>query len=1338
MLKVKCMFRQSRTLQNTCIGLALFFLLAPLASCTMLNAPTAVEKDRPRPATAQEAAEIKLLTQQMTAYLNNEQYTQARPVIIVLLSKLEPTLGRDNENTIKVRELLVLTYMKLGDYAAAQNELARVLDAEERTFGKDHEKTRETRQNLATLQKKADADEIAQWGRQAVDYLNRKQFAQARQVLERMLPKLDSELGPDNAETIKAREMLAYACIPLGDAATASALFEQVIAAKERVLGKDHPDTQATRRNFTALQKKFALPESASITTAANAAAVSNPPDSQKPLSGRQRFEKDFTQSVSTLSGPEASARAAQLTALKDQGLLCDKEGKYAEARDAFAELSAGMEAAFGAEHPVTIASRDLLAEAYTSTGDYSASQRMYTQLLEVSERVLGKEHQYTLSIRLGLASTYYYRGEQRKSMELQAQTLSIMERTLGYEHPDSLTARHNLASSHMARGDYNMAKTLMEKNMEAAQRTLDKDNENLLSYRNGLAEACLRLGEHERAGRMLARVLEDSRRIRGEAHPLTAGVRSNLAQVYMLQGKTEEAKTLLSQAARDSETSLGNAHPDTLKIRSNLAQSEATSGNYADAQEQLANVARGKENTLGQDHPSTLVSLSNQAGIALDMGDYATARDIYSRILGSSTRVQGEDHPDTLAALNSLAAAYSGLGEHEKAEECQQRAIHTAERVLGRDHPSTFMYIVNLAKIQADKGRHGESVKCLERVLKEAKPALGEEHSIIVAARHNLAFSYAELGETDKAKAHTLDILATEHIIQGKFHNRTAQEMFLLSMLVAAQKPEAAAFYGKLAVLATREQRDKIQRVERGQQQTFVASMEHRYHFLMDVLLNAERNTEAQAILYFLKEDELEDSTRSRMQQAAVSTAIMVGREVALYGEYNRLAASLYSLGTRYAALADKKRSGEFNQAENAEFAVLSKKLESERTNFLTFMSRVERELAGSGAESREEAAKLQNMADLLNIFRSSSDGSVIIHTLSAEKNLYVFLTTPAGMTVRKLPVSREALKNDVESFRNALRDPGGDPRPAAQKLYNLIIRPIQAGLQAAKAKTLLFSLDGILRYAPMSALHDGNAWLVESYDVAMFTEAARHTLKNKPTVQAKMAALGVTKALAGFSALPAVAEEVRGIVKEPGKQSGVVPGTVDLDSAFTRRTFSQRLKDGAPLVHLASHFQFEPAAQASSFLLLGDGSKLTMADMFIDESLNFNAVDLLTLSACDTASGLKKGDGREVESFGAMALRHGVKAVLAALWPVADASTAGLMQEFYRLRAEDGQSKAQALCAAQRAFARGENPGAATQAASSQRGKLGGQGAAVSTSFAGYAHPHYWAPFVLMGNWQ
>ena len=112
--------------------------------------------------------------------------------------------------------------------------------------------------------------------------------------------------------------------------------------------------------------------------------------------------------------------------------------------------------------------------------------------------------------------------------------------------------------------------------------------------------------------------------------------------------------------------------------------------------------------------------------------------------------------------------------------------------------------------------------------------------------------------------------------------------------------------------------------------------------------------------------------------------------------------------------------------------------------------------------------------------------------------------------------------------------------------------------------------------------------------------------------------------------------------------------------------------------------------------------------------------------------------GNGREVDGLGTTAQLKGAKAVISSLWEVNDASTGALMADFYK-RWADGAgkiAKVEALRQAQWTCCMAvSRPNPAPTA---------GVFAAVddepseSASRAGYAHPYYWAPFVLMGNWR
>ena len=169
-------------------------------------------------------------------------------------------------------------------------------------------------------------------------------------------------------------------------------------------------------------------------------------------------------------------------------------------------------------------------------------------------------------------------------------------------------------------------------------------------------------------------------------------------------------------------------------------------------------------------------------------------------------------------------------------------------------------------------------------------------------------------------------------------------------------------------------------------------------------------------------------------------------------------------------------------------------------------------------------------------------------------------------------------------------------------------------------------------------------------------------------------------------------------------------------LDEGFTKEKLAEVLESGAPVVHLATHFHFEAKKPEDSFLLLGDGTGLYLPQIE-SEDFKFKSVDLLALSACQTAQGGVDATGKEIEGFGALAQKRGAKAVMATLWPVNDESTGMFMSNVYRLHEDKDKKPSIAGCMRQ------------TQMAMID-GQLKG-----SESFA---YPYFWGPFVLMGDWR
>lgn len=365
---------------------------------------------------------------------------------------------------------------------------------------------------------------------------------------------------------------------------------------------------------------------------------------------------------------------------------------------------------------------------------------------------------------------------------------------------------------------------------------------------------------------------------------------------------------------------------------------------------------------------------------------------------------------------------------------------------------------------------------------------------------------------------------------------------------------------------------------------------------------------------------------------------------------------------------------------------------------------------------QAREVIESLR-LAELDNFFRSAclegqsvaidavqQTNAAVIYPIILANRLEVIVSLP-GQPLRSYgtAVSQQEVESTLDRLRQELEKPltTSTSKQLGQQVYNWLIRPIAAELQERSLKTLAFVLDGSLRSVPMAALYDGKQYLIERYSVAL--SPGLRLLNPQPLQQRGFStiAAGLTEERHGFSALPNVGLELKEIQAE-------VTSQILLNQAFTSTSLQAQIQNSAtPIVHLATHGQFSSNADETFILAWDKPIKVNELGALLRDrdNLSGQVIELLVLSACETAA----GDKRAALGLAGIAVQAGARSTLASLWSLDDESGAQLMGEFYRVLATAKVSKAEALRQAQLAMLRDPN----------------------------FRHPRYWAPYVLVGNW-
>jgi CHAT domain-containing protein len=389
----------------------------------------------------------------------------------------------------------------------------------------------------------------------------------------------------------------------------------------------------------------------------------------------------------------------------------------------------------------------------------------------------------------------------------------------------------------------------------------------------------------------------------------------------------------------------------------------------------------------------------------------------------------------------------------------------------------------------------------------------------------------------------------------------------------------------------------------------------------------------------------------------------------------------------------------------------------------------------------------------------------TALLYPVMLPDRLELLLDTGSTLLRRTVGVGSDTLQSSVRAFADALRNDRSGFDPYAAELYDWLLRPFADVLGDGSIETLVFVPDGVLRLIPIDALFDGRQFVIERFATAtvigmsMTSGAAPSRrlprslvagMSEPGPVVAKLDAAMVeriigTPAAPGASIAPAASTEpatsrwlrsprasasrggaaapadpaqraadLRAALALPGVKdeidtvATIVDGDPLLDAGFTIANFQQRAGSGNyRIVHIASHGVFGGSASESFIMAYDD--LLTLDDLqavLRSEKFQNNPIELLSLSACETA----EGDDRSPLGISGAAIKARARSVLGTLWPVNDRAATMVMERFYTGLQSGTMSKAEALRRARLAVLRTE----------------------------GFARPFYWAPFILIGSWR
>ncbi len=694
--------------------------------------------------------------------------------------------------------------------------------------------------------------------------------------------------------------------------------------------------------------------------------------------------------------------------------------------------------------------------------------------------------------------------------------------------------------------------------------------------------------------------------------------------------------------------------------------------------------------------HITTLIKLGNAFQA---LGQYPASIEVLDR---ANKLIISTNNPEQkIPVMNGLGATYLAMGNFQKANELLQRSVDVARK---SDQTNLLVSSLNnLGNLKVKQGAIKQALKVYTESIELAQVSGNKQ----LAAKTSVNAALVAFEKESEEKVGERLEIAKKHVEKTKENHNKAYNWISLGRIAQdlAEKTPEPSRWQSFAYHAFKHAERIGENISDARAISYAKgylgdqySKDGRYDEALQLTRQAIfsiENSQAPEMLYqwqwqigrILKSKGDNESAIPAYQQA-VSTLSSVRQDLTSQQSYT--GSFREEIGPIYLELADLLLQANDTLQEG----------DKSQQNLLQARNVIE-QLKAAELQDYFKDDCVSALQQKVKALESIDHQTAVVYPILLNDRLEILLSVPDGLKRFTIPANRENMIKEVRLFRQTLENrTTREYLPHAQKLYQWLIAPLQETLSEQKINTLVIVPDEFLRTIPIAALHDGEKFIIEKYAIA--NTPGLNITDSKPITanNAQLLAIGLSESVQGFPALPHVADELENINK-------IFGGRVLKDDDFLLNSVENELKETTyNIVHIASHGQFKSNAEESFVLTFDDKLNMDGIEQLIGLSrFRNNPIELLTLSACQTAA----GDDRAALGLAGIAIKAGARSAVATLWFINDKAASTLVTEFYSQLKEGAVTKAQAIQNAQVHLIK-NTP---------------------------YQHPYFWSPFLLIGNW-
>ena len=913
--------------------------------------------------------------------------------------------------------------------------------------------------------------------------------------------------------------------------------------------------------------------------------------------------------------------------------------------------------------------------------------------------------------------------GEYEYGIDLLQEVVEGMranEHTVQTELGDMMVS---LAQMQTHAGDYKIAEQNTDEALKLIRRDGERKSEEFVNALNSAALIYGTMGIYNKAERLLNRSNSIARKLEGGDKEARLKSIEDLAFLYTRIGNYSETEYLLKEVIDERKEIYGADSRKLIKPHNAIGELHVIRGEYPDGEKNIRRSLDICEMVYGENSLIYAKNLMALVDFYLEIGDYQSGLLQLDKVFKTRTQKLRQNHILFSDVFTKYGLLHYHLGSDlSKVESYFQRARQIVQATFDENHPSYAEAIKNLAFLYVQRGEYDRALPLLEQADEIWSDALGNKNksSGEVARLKGDIYTYQgqhklAQDEYDKAAKYFRKIFSKQHPDYLNSLSKLAQAHYINDDLSKVESLLSETTEEYLAY--TREYFPTLSEEEKAK---FWTKIKKDFEFYNTVAADFRYDKPK----YLENMYDFALATKSLLLNSSIKTrnAILNSGDTTLISLFEDWLEQKEFLTSTLSRSDEELVEDGININDIKEdIALLEKELSARST---AFAQSFEYEMY-SWNDVRKVLKDNEAAVEIIR-YRQFDDGfnedkvmyAALIVTADTKKNpTLVLLDNGKDMETKFFTLQRNSVKFKLEDKLS----------------YSNYWRPISNAIGEDK-NIIYLSPDGIYNQINIeSLLMDNGKYVIDDYNIRIVNSTkslaisrSKEALKAAEDEPSKLNAM----LFGNPSYYAESAEEVEALTtqakKKPVQQ---LPGTereVNMisnllkDQGWKAQTYigkeasEQQIKGAQDytLLHIATHgffdenpkknsdrfslFEEDNPLERSGLLAEGGGDVLLKADQnyniedgvltaYEAMNLNFDATELIVLSACETGRGeIKEGEG--VYGLQRSFLVAGADAMIMSLFKVNDEVTEKLMTEFYKNWINEKKEKREAFNLAQK----------------------------------------------------